>query len=156
MQRTVWGTGVALALSMLRPRPLRTSPVRWELPASFAAVRTARAYVRDYVDGLLDPQTGEDAELITSELVANAANASTEASAVELGVQLIGNHLLIEVFDRAEGAPQRCCASEFDEGGRGLLLVEELTRLWGWHPVPGGKVVWAVVPGDPDRSRSST
>jgi anti-sigma regulatory factor (Ser/Thr protein kinase) len=29
------------------------------------------------------------------------------------------------------------------ESGRGLTLIQGLSRSWGWHPIIGGKVVWA-------------
>ncbi|WP_181799489.1 ATP-binding protein [Kitasatospora acidiphila] len=32
------------------------------------------------------------------------------------------------------------------ESGLGLVLVQELTNNWGWHPIPRGKVVWAQLP----------
>jgi hypothetical protein len=30
-------------------------------------------------------------------------------------------------------------------GGRGLFLVKETARSWGWLPTDGGKVVWAAL-----------
>ena len=34
-----------------------------------------------------------------------------------------------------------------DEGGRGLMLVDALTKRWGWNLPPSGrgKIVWALV-----------
>ncbi|TQF06323.1 ATP-binding protein [Kitasatospora acidiphila] len=80
-----------------------------------------------------------------AELVENASKVTEVGEPVHLGVRAIGTDLLIEVTDSSELTPVRRCASELDEGGRGLLLVQELTSLWGWHPVEGGKVVWAVL-----------
>lgn len=40
--------------------------------------------------------------------------------------------------------PRPRLADDFAEDGRGLLLIEQLSTAWGWHPAPGGKVVWAV------------
>jgi hypothetical protein len=37
-----------------------------------------------------------------------------------------------------------------DEGGRGLLLVESLSKDWGtYRELEGGKVVWVLVAADP-------
>lgn len=70
-----------------------------------------------------------------AELVANAAAASAMGSGIELRLAVVGSTLRIEVCDRAPDAPQRRCADELDEDGRGLFLVDQVTRLWGWHPV---------------------
>ncbi|WP_280705868.1 ATP-binding protein [Kitasatospora sp. GP30] len=117
----------------------------WELPAELSAVPLARARLRAYLEGLLDPETCSDAALVATELVANAAAASAVGGGIELRVEVGGGSLRIEVFDCATDTPKRRCADESAEGGRGLHLVEELTSLWGWHPVEGGKVVWAVL-----------
>jgi hypothetical protein len=34
-------------------------------------------------------------------------------------------------------------ARVFDEGGRGLLLVAQLTQGWGTRQTPAGKTIWA-------------
>ena len=34
-------------------------------------------------------------------------------------------------------------ARTYDEGGRGLLLVAQLTERWGTRPTPAGKTIWA-------------
>jgi hypothetical protein len=34
-------------------------------------------------------------------------------------------------------------AHNFDEGGRGLLLVAQLTDLWGTRQTQAGKTIWA-------------
>jgi len=145
VQRTVWGTGVALALSVLRPRLEQPARASWEFRVDPATVPTARARVREQLNGVLSPEACFDAELVATELVANAAAASAAGSGIELRLEVVGSTLRIEVFDRAPDTPRRRCADELDEDGRGLLLVDELTRLWGWHPVSGGKVVWAVL-----------
>jgi hypothetical protein len=34
----------------------------------------------------------------------------------------------------------------FDEGGRGLLIVDQLTERWGSRHTRMGKTIWAEVP----------
>ncbi len=34
-------------------------------------------------------------------------------------------------------------ARTYDEGGRGLLLVAQLTQQWGTRPTHVGKTIWA-------------
>lgn len=40
-------------------------------------------------------------------------------------------------------------SSADDETGRGLLLLDAVTRRWGVDPVPGGKTVWRELPARP-------
>lgn len=60
----------------------------------------------------------------------------------------------IEVLDGSPTAPTRRAATEFDEGGRGIALVEALSSAWGSEPTEHGKKVWFEVPaGSPATSR---
>ena len=119
-----------------------------------AELSTARAVARRVCrdSGLEHPQdheTCDDVLLILSELVANACRHGEPP--VRYDVVRDGEDLLISVED-ADPMPPAGSAGEVDEGsesGRGLLIVTSLARRWGWHPVPGGKVVWARVQGRP-------
>ena len=104
---------------------------------------------------------GDSAELLVSELVTNAAQASREVAAavrprdavpygtVRLWLRANGERLLICVWDASTQPPVRAEASAGDEGGRGLLLVDTVSDRWAWYyPQPeagGGKVVWALL-----------
>jgi anti-sigma regulatory factor (Ser/Thr protein kinase) len=98
----------------------------------------------------------ESAELIISELVTNAVQASTDESGnpvyhdggmAVIRVRLLSDRarLLVEVWDRAPGIPVRRYPKGIEETGRGLALVDALSLTWGWRhvPDPGGKCVWA-------------
>jgi anti-sigma regulatory factor (Ser/Thr protein kinase) len=97
----------------------------------------------------------EVAELLTSELVTNAVQATlgwTIPVPVRLRLSSDKACLLIEVWDAdpRPPTPKALDADSFpplDEGGRGLFLVAALSKRSGWYPVPdrGGKVVWAEV-----------
>jgi anti-sigma regulatory factor (Ser/Thr protein kinase) len=91
----------------------------------------------------------EDAALIVSELMTNAA----EASMVLPGRPPVGLHLLagersllIEAWDHSPLGPEPRNA-EADDGaecGRGLSVVATLSERWGWERTGAGrKVVWA-------------
>jgi hypothetical protein len=56
-----------------------------------------------------------------------------------------GLSVLAEVWDQAPGLPRPRPAHPGDENGRGLHLVDTLTRgRWGWRAVSTqAKVVWA-------------
>lgn len=129
------------------------------------ALPTAPQQARRFVAGMLDrwnvpPETVEVAELITSELATNAVrhtgriDGPTEPRATEtvtvifVRVGFVYGSVVIEVWDNSRVAPV-LNDDPFDmdaEGGRGLFLVKELTKDWGyWLPPMGGKVVWAAV-----------
>jgi len=101
-----------------------------------------------------------DAELIASELATNAVHATNaEESSVwvnserlppiiRVQVRLYDSFMIVAVWDRNAGEPKPAAPEAIDEGGRGLLIVENLSTRWGWdtvHPYSAymGKVVWA-------------
>lgn len=51
--------------------------------------------------------------------------------------------LICEVSDGSSTSPHLRRARVVDEGGRGLLLVAQLTERWGTHYTPTGKTIWA-------------
>jgi anti-sigma regulatory factor (Ser/Thr protein kinase) len=79
-------------------------------------------------------------ELIVSELVTNAYR---YASGGPLTLRLIHHQRLIcEVSDTSSTSPHLRRARSTDEGGRGLLLVAQLTARWGTRHSREGKTVW--------------
>jgi PAS domain S-box-containing protein len=55
----------------------------------------------------------------------------------------------VEVFDNDLRLPRIRMASENDEGGRGLYLVDQLADRWGSRPTEEGKAVWFEMPIKP-------
>lgn len=51
--------------------------------------------------------------------------------------------LILEVSDSSHTAPHLRRARTYDEGGRGLLLVAQLTQRWGSRHTTDGKTIWA-------------
>ena len=51
--------------------------------------------------------------------------------------------LICEVSEASSTSPHLRRARSFDEGGRGLLLVAQLTDRWGSRPSGAGKTIWA-------------
>lgn len=112
----------------------------WELPADPAAVSQARkqAAARVAAWGLDD--AAFTTELVVSELVTNAIRYGH--APIEL--RLIHDQaLLCEVSDASTTAPHLRRARVFDEGGRGLLLVAQMSRRWGSRQTAAGKAIWA-------------
>ncbi|GAA0683011.1 SpoIIE family protein phosphatase [Kitasatospora atroaurantiaca] len=132
------------ALLLARTRALTADQVAtWDIPADPALVADARnlAARQLAVWGL-----GEAAfvtELVVSELVTNAIRYGR----TPIQLRLIRDRALIcEVSDASNTAPHLRRARKFDEGGRGLLLVAQLTQRWGTRQSAVGKTIWAEQP----------
>jgi anti-sigma regulatory factor (Ser/Thr protein kinase) len=92
---------------------------------------------------------GESAELVVTELIANAVMASremTRASAVRLWLLSDSAQVLILVWDASPQPPALMDAADEAEHGRGLMLVEAVSEQWGWYSREDGdgKFVWAI------------
>ncbi|MFJ2115394.1 SpoIIE family protein phosphatase [Streptomyces sp. NPDC087850] len=130
-----------VALLLARTRALDAHQVvTWELPSDPAVV----ARVRRDVSAQLTAWGLEEAvfttELLVSELVTNAIRYAE----APIQLRLIHHHSLIcEVSDGSNTAPHLRRARVFDEGGRGLLLVAQLTQSWGTRQGGVGKTIWA-------------
>jgi anti-sigma regulatory factor (Ser/Thr protein kinase) len=88
----------------------------------------------------------DDVELIISELMTNALDASAALpSAPPIGLALLncGDRLVIEAWDHSPDDPVRCEASDEDECGRGLVVIEALSDRWGVNRTGyATKAVW--------------
>ncbi|ALO98350.1 hypothetical protein SHL15_7341 [Streptomyces hygroscopicus subsp. limoneus] len=80
-------------------------------------------------------------ELIVSEPVTNAVRYA--GPPVRLRLILQGTGLIGEVSDNSSTSPHLRWARTFDESGRGLLIVAQLTRSWGTRHHADGKTMWA-------------
>lgn len=102
----------------------------------------ARRFVREVLDAWDCDDAEELALLLTSEVVSNAVRHAATELVVRLCFDDDAMLLRIEVADGDARLPvvQRPPADA--TGGRGLLLVEALSRRWGADATDGGKVVW--------------
>ena len=82
-------------------------------------------------------------ELVVSELVTNAIRYGTEPIRLRI---IRDRNLICEVSDGSSTSPHVRRAHETDEGGRGLLMVARITRLWGTRYHARGKTIWAEQP----------
>ena len=65
---------------------------------------------------------------------------------ISLSVRHFGEGLLIEVFDTDASPPVLTDAADDAENGRGLVLVDALSREWSYFsPTCGGKVVYCFI-----------
>jgi anti-sigma regulatory factor (Ser/Thr protein kinase) len=119
---------------------------RADLGAGPASARQARAAVREALAawGMDDPSG--DAELLASELVANAAE---HAGSQHIGFVLRRRTepggqrgITCEVTDTSPALPRPRQASTGDERGRGLAIVTALATASGVRPEACGKTSW--------------
>ncbi|MBT2511203.1 SpoIIE family protein phosphatase [Streptomyces sp. ISL-98] len=128
----------------------RSSVITARAAASFdpvgRSVATARAFVRDTLQGWGYSDIVDDAVVLTSELVTNAVvHAGTTADVLCLRME---DGIRVEVADRypEREVPLQGSAQSFGspdrEGGRGLLLCAALASRWGVEYARTHKQVW--------------
>ena len=106
------------------------------------SVVTARRVVGELLTAWAAPHDRQDAELVTTELVANVVDHADGESVLTLEVTLSGAWLRIAVVD---GSAIRPVVQELDHAaprGRGMQLVEAIAERWGAEDHQGGKRVW--------------
>lgn len=113
----------------------------WDLPDDLAAVSQARKYVRGKLTAWGLEDAAPTTELIVSELVTNAVRHGRPP--VQLRLILQGPGLTCEVTDGSSTSPYLRRANTFDESGRGLFIVAQLTQRWGTRHHSHGKTIWA-------------
>jgi serine phosphatase RsbU (regulator of sigma subunit)/anti-sigma regulatory factor (Ser/Thr protein kinase)/PAS domain-containing protein len=130
-----------VALVLARTKALDTDHVKaWDLAADFEVVAEARSLATAQLDAWGLTEEGFVTELVVSELVTNAIRYGTEP----IQLRLIHDRTLIcEVSDGNSTSPHLRRARIYDEGGRGLLLVAQLTTSWGTRHTETGKTIWA-------------
>jgi anti-sigma regulatory factor (Ser/Thr protein kinase) len=124
-------------------RPLETCLELWAVPR---AVPCARQHTRWALGEWNLDRVRDSAELVVSELITNAVQASChtgENLPVRLRLAAEVTHLSIRVWDCSPRPPRPADAADTDEAGRGLLIVDILSTCWDWYPHEGGKVVRA-------------
>jgi hypothetical protein len=125
---------------------------------AFAALPTAPACARGHVRAVVHEWglTGlaDTAELLASELVTNSVQAYERARhsadpaiapVIRLWLTSDQLSLAIHVWDTCDEMPVRHDASPDAIDGRGLLLVETLSKDWGAYREADGKVVWVLI-----------
>ncbi|MFD7713527.1 SpoIIE family protein phosphatase, partial [Streptomyces sp. NPDC059786] len=123
-------------------RPLRESWTVWRVPE---AVRHARRFTRRVLRAWDVEEEADAALLVVSEMVTNAL-VHTDGR-VRLDLTLVGRRLRIAVADNSPRTPIKPTSIGWEAtGGRGILLVEAMSAVWGTVPVSGGKQVWCELP----------
>jgi anti-sigma regulatory factor (Ser/Thr protein kinase) len=120
--------------------------VRAELPADLTSARQARLAIRQALAAWGMDHLAGDAELLASELVANAAEHG-DGTPVSLALRRHTNPgqqpgITCEVTDASPAIPRRADPGPDAERGRGLAIVEALSRSSGVRASQAGKTTW--------------
>lgn len=112
------------------------------LPAGVSAIPVARRAVHRILHGWGYTQSDwlYQAELVASELVSNAVRHAGGCTAIE--VSGLDGDVTVSAIDGSVVLPS---VREPEIGGRGLFIVNELSRAWGTDIEGDGKCVWATL-----------
>jgi anti-sigma regulatory factor (Ser/Thr protein kinase) len=117
---------------------------RTQLRPDPTSVRAARQFIAAALEEWHHPELLEAAVLLTSELVTNAVLYAR--TAISIVVDLTADRLRVEVIDNNPLPPMPRDVDDDATSGRGLALVEAMSRAWGIDAVgASGKRVWFEV-----------
>ena len=116
------------------------------LAATATSCREARGAVRAFCVEHSHGSLADDAELLTSEIVANAVEHSV--GSIHLTASATRAWITVCVADESSQPIPATFRPphELAERGRGLLVVEQLAGDWGTTPNDGGKSIWFRLP----------
>ncbi|WP_369240290.1 SpoIIE family protein phosphatase [Streptomyces sp. R21] len=130
------------ALLLARTHALNPQHVAdWDVEPDPAQVPRARKFAVDQLEAWGLEEASFVTELVVSELVTNAIRYGEPPIRLRL---IRDTSLICEVSDASNTAPHLRRARAFDEGGRGLLLVAQLTQGWGTRHTTDGKTIWCA------------
>lgn len=122
--------------------------VRLSLTPDARAARTARRFLSSTCEEWATPQHLSSGPIVLSELVTNAVEHT--GGPVDVHLAEHDGELRIGVRDHADAPPVTRVDDPTSTGGRGLRIVQSLSRATGALPASGGgKLVWAVLATDP-------
>ncbi|MFE0463497.1 ATP-binding protein [Kitasatospora sp. NPDC058965] len=114
--------------------PLPSIPRTWRFPAELASVPRVRRAVFDALPRPCSPQLSYELRLLASELATNAIKhgaRGSEDETIELVFWTADGFHWLAVSDPGEGWPAMATPGRDVCGGRGLVLVEALSDVWG-------------------------
>ncbi|MGV9245533.1 ATP-binding SpoIIE family protein phosphatase, partial [Streptomyces sp. NPDC003710] len=129
---------VTLLLTQLPAAPLATATT--DLPAVPTSVGEARTFLAKALASWDCAHKLDDARLLLSEILTN----SVQHAQGPLGLRLrrTATELTIEISDHSPQLPHPRLAAIDEESGRGLILVDTISRNWGVRPSSTGKTTW--------------
>ncbi|RZU50066.1 hypothetical protein EV385_1828 [Krasilnikovia cinnamomea] len=134
---------VATATASLGP-PTPGRRLSLDLEPVVGAARRARELVTEACARWELPQLAGAGSIVVTELANNVvAHAGTPLTVV---LTRYADTMAVAVRDHSAGQPRFAGpVAPTAYGGRGLLLIDAVTRGWGTLPLSDGKVVWAIL-----------
>ena len=130
-----------------RPRADRPLVAAKDLPPEVASPGIARHVTKATLARWSLGEFYDDASVVVSELVTNAIRYGLSPGAgslLRLVLVRYERQLVCMVTDPTDTAPKMQEPDWVAETGRGLHIIEAMSRAWGWTPLlGGGKAVWA-------------
>jgi anti-sigma regulatory factor (Ser/Thr protein kinase) len=106
-----------------------------------ASVGAARRFALETLSGIIPSDAIEAIQLMVSELATNCIRHTN--TAFDITIARIRGEIRIEVTDRAGGTPTMRSPAPFEPTGRGLQIVDMLSKDWGVEQrTQSGKTVW--------------
>lgn len=109
--------------------------------AEKAQVRVVRQLIRCFLEGWKLTSLSAEAELLGSELAANAI-VHAGGDSFSFAIEVVDGLLVIEVRDQSRRPPALLNGHPDAEGGRGVLLVAAMAKEWGTRISGAGKTTW--------------
>jgi hypothetical protein len=124
----------------------RPSGAHLLLPAVPGAVRASRRLVRDVCELLGLGDVADVAELLAGEVTSNVV-LHTQTPWLRLAAEVTEGTLRVCVSDNDPHMPRVKSPSDRQPRGRGLMLVDSLSKDWGAVQRKSGKIVWFTLSG---------
>jgi hypothetical protein len=125
-----------------------------ELGAYETAPGSARGHARNLLEEWRLGHLADAALLVLSELITNSVAATSaawwEAELPPVRLWVLGGRdgVMLVIWDAVASVPVPREVDAWDEGGRGLWIVQRYSAAWDSYPVsgpPGGKVTRALI-----------
>jgi hypothetical protein len=141
LKATVRRLGFSASETMVEPDARVAS---WPLTPDDSSVPRARRLTRTRLTAWGLEGFSDVVELLVSELVTNALRHAP--GPCRLTISALDGLLRCEVEDNSRELPRVSKNRLFDEGGRGLHLLDMLACCWGGARTATGKTVWFELP----------
>ncbi len=141
----VWGSRAEALAALSAPQP--THHLSLALDPIVGAARRARQLVTEACGAWDLPALAGPACIVVTEMVNNVVAHARTPMTVRLALR--GETLTVAVQDHSPVVPRftgPVPATSY--GGRGLLLIDSVSRRWGNLQLADGKVVWAILHRD--------
>ena len=115
-------------------------------PAEVSSAPAARRFATDVLRSWQCDPLVDSAQLLVSELVANAVLHAR--STVSVRIRRLPARIRVEIGDASSEVPRLRAGDPGAVTGRGLMIVDAVAAAWGVDPTEDGKIVWFELEAD--------